>query len=121
MRKKSILAIILATLTLLVNCTSAPMQGILLTSTDQHIYDSGRGSQLNSGKIVRSGESCSYGSIVNPILPLFTSIIYAGAGGIEKAKENGGIKKVAVVDKSSFSVIGPYPLFYKECTVVWGE
>ena len=118
--KKKILAALVFIFITVANCTSSPMQGTIFTYTDHHIYDHGRGSQLNSGKIVKSGESCSFGI---GIIPYVGGIFYGAAGGIEKAKDNGGLKKVTLIDKSSFSVIGPlyYPLFYKECTVVWGE
>lgn len=98
------------------SCVSSPLQGELFTGTEHHIYGA-TGSQLTSARIVKRGESCSYGSQLVYIWVLF----YGAGGSIEEAKQSAGIKRVAVVDHSSTAVLTFPGLFYKECTVVWGE
>ena len=96
------------------SCISSPMQGFLFTSTNHHIYSGSAGSQLSSASILKSGKSCSFGSF-----PFLTLFYYGGGGSIREAAKAGGIKKIAVVDRSSMNIIGP--IFYRECVVVWGE
>lgn len=111
MKKISLLIIIIALL--FANCT-APMKGLLFHVTEQHVYSYG-GSQVNSGKIEKSGKSCSYSSQW-----LFVWLFFYGAGGsADQARKNGGLKSVSVIDRSSINIL--LGLFHGECTVVWGE
>jgi hypothetical protein len=87
----------------------------LLGFTSQHVHNlSSQSPNVTSNKILRSGESCSFSSIV-----LITAFYYGSGNSVEQAKQNGKITKIAVVDRSSMSILGP--IFYKECTIVWGE
>lgn len=108
--KKVILFIGLASVLFFEACTS-PMNGVLFTSTSHYVTQNG--TQIGSGKVLKSGKSCSVsGFLVN--------IFFYGAGGsIEEAKANGGITKIAVVDYTSLNIF--LSLFYRECVVVWGE
>lgn len=95
------------------NCISTPVASWIFTSTEHHVYDRNRGTTLTSAKVEKMGKSCSMsGFLIN--------IFYYGSGGsIEEAKHNGGIKKIATIDRSSLNVL-PF-LFYRECIIVWGE
>ncbi|MCC5814446.1 MAG: hypothetical protein JJT78_06800 [Leptospira sp.] len=96
-------------------CTTAPMPGLLFNRTKQHIYGTSHsGNQISSNQVLRSGKSCSYSSWF--LLALF---YYGGGGGVEEASKNGGIQKVAIIDRESTSYA--FGFFYQECTVVWGE
>lgn len=91
------------------------MPGLFYNKTVQHAYGTNHaGSQLSSHSILRSGKSCSFGSFF-----LVNLFYYGGGGSVEEAMKQGGVQKVAVVDKESVSIA--YGLFYQECTVVWGE
>ena len=81
--------------------------------TSQHVYGFSNQSSLSSVKIEKSGESCSYSSI------LVSAFFYGPGNSIEEAKKKAGITKIAVVDRSSMSIVGPF--LYEECTIVWGE
>lgn len=60
-------------------------------------------------KATRSGSACSAS---------YLGWIALGEGGIENAKQNGGISEVASVDSESWSILGLYARF---CTVVTGN
>lgn len=97
------------------HCTTSPMPGLLYNKTSQHAYGDSRSmSRIQSNSILKSGESCSFGSWF-----LIAFFYYGGGGSIEEAANNGGIRKIALIDKKSVSFA--YGLFYQECTVVWGE
>ena len=93
-------------------CVSTPVPGALVTITTQHVQDKQRGSLLGSGKIEKMGQSCNYGGLL-----LLTQ--YVGGSTIKEAMEEAGIKKIAVIDRSSLQFIGS--LFFRDCTQVWGE
>ena len=107
--KKLILIILII---IFANCSS-PMKGYIFQSTDHHVYTYA-GSQVNSGKIEKSGKSCSYSSF--PITWLF---FYGAGGGADQARKNGGLKTISVIDRYSIFIL--FGLFNGECTVVWGE
>ncbi len=85
----------------------------LLGLTSQHVYGFSNQSSLSSGKIEKSGESCSYSSI------FVTGLFYGKGNSVEEARKKAGITKIAVIDRSSLNIVGPF--FYEECTIVWGE
>jgi hypothetical protein len=93
------------------NCLSAPLLAIWGTSK-HHI--SNRNNTLASNRILKMGESCSYSSYFGNLFYLF----YGPGGGIDEARDKAGITKIAVIDRSSFSL---FPLYYEECTLVFGE
>ncbi|MEM7184465.1 MAG: TRL domain-containing protein [Spirochaetota bacterium] len=99
----------------LTNCVSSPNLGALFTNTQQHVYNY-RGTTLTSAKIEKTGRSCSYGSV----FPLFYVFYYGQGGSVEDAKKKAKITKIATIDKSSYTLF-PIGLFYRECTIVWGE
>ncbi|MCE9500031.1 MAG: TRL-like family protein [Leptospira sp.] len=93
------------------NC-STPVPSLILNVTEQHVYNSQDG-QLTSAKVLKTGRSCSW-----TFFPIF--LFYYGMGGsIEEAKKEGGITKVAVVDRESVNFLGI--VVNKECVIVWGE
>ncbi|EMY71292.1 TRL domain-containing protein [Leptospira vanthielii] len=95
------------------NCLTAPIPGVLVTSTDQHVTADVTGNALTSAKVEKSGKSCSFS-----FFP--ANYLFYGAGhSIADAAKNGGIKKIALVDRDSLYIL--FGLFYKECVVVWGE
>jgi len=97
------------------NCVSAPMPGLLVTKTKQHLFSGTTGGmKLQSVPIVKSGKSCSQSSWL--YLAYFS---YAGGGSIQEAMDNGGLTKIATIDRESYSLFAG--LYYEECTVVWGE
>lgn len=113
--RKSALSLLLISLFSIVNCTSSPMPGALFSKTSQHIYGvSSGGSQVRSNRVVRSGKSCSIGSWF-----LLAYAYYGGGGSVEEAMKDGGISRIAVIDRESLCLF--YGLFFQECTVVWGE
>jgi hypothetical protein len=113
MKKKYLLLILV--LIFSAGCISSPTQAVLFTYTNQHIYGFSNGNQVASGRVLKYGESCSSSSWFFNIF-----IFYYGSGGsIEEATKLAGITKIAVIDRSSFSILGP--IFYRECTIVWGE
>lgn len=111
--KKSFLIVLLVlSLLSIPGCLSAPLQGGLFTFTNQHVYGT-HGSQIGSAQVDKKGESCSW-SI------LFIRDIFYGTGrNVSEAMTEGGITKIAVVDRKSLSILGP--LFYMECMEVYGE
>jgi hypothetical protein len=112
--KKIQYIITLCAILVLQNCVSSPLP-TLITITTQHPTTYSAGSKISSAKIVKSGESCSTSSYLFDIVLFF----YGSGGGVEDAKRQGKITKVATIDRSSVSIL--FALFYRECTVVWGE
>ncbi len=100
-------------LALFANCLTAPIPGVLLTATSQHVISDVTGNALTSAKVEKSGKSCSFS-----FFP--ANYIFYGAGhSIDDAVKSAGIKKVALVDRDSVYLL--FGLFYRECVVVWGE
>ncbi len=114
MKRLIILTASILLLTVCASCVSSPVQGILFTGTEQHVYMTG-GSQIGSGQILKRGQSCSFGSYLFG----FFLVFYGAGGSTADAMTNGGITKIGSVDRSSLSILGP--IFYRECVVVWGE
>lgn len=94
------------------NCSTV-VPSAIFNGTTQHVYTNTPGGQLTSAKVVKSGQSCSF-----TFFPAYL-FFYGIGGGIEDAKKDGGISKVAVVDRKSTSFLGP--IFNRECVQVWGE
>ncbi|TGK08759.1 TRL-like family protein [Leptospira fletcheri] len=97
---------------LLTGCASTPLPALIFNSSEHHVS----GSPITGPtdvKILKSGKSCSNYSILNW---LFYS---GGEGSIEEAMKDGKITKVAVVDKSAFSILSF--IFSRECVLVFGE
>lgn len=95
------------------NCLTTPMPGALVTVTSQHLNTGSNGNAITSAKVEKSGRSCSFSFFI-------ANYFYYGVGqSIEDAAKSGNIKKIAVVDRSSVSILGS--IFYQECVVVWGE
>ncbi|MCW7460265.1 TRL-like family protein [Leptospira bandrabouensis] len=95
------------------NCLTAPIPGILLTSTNQHVTADATGNALTSAKIEKSGKSCSFSFFI-------ANYLFYGAGhSVDQAVKDAGIKKIALIDRESLSILTG--LFYRECVVVWGE
>lgn len=100
-------------LILLGQCTTTIAPGYLWNSTTEHIQSPSTNISLGSGRIIYKAEACSYGSI-------FLHFFYSGTiNNPHKIARESGIKSIGVVDYSSFNLIGP--LFYKTCTIVWGD
>lgn len=98
----------------LYNCHSNPLTGVIYSNTRQHVYGD-RGENFNSGRLLKSGESCSVSSLV-----YFINILYYGDGNsIQEAKIKGGIQKIVLIDYSSTSLF--MGVFYQSCIIVWGE
>lgn len=98
---------------LLTNCITTLAPGLLYNSTSEHIPSYDNTPQLGPGRILKKAESCEYNSI-------FIQYFYYGKPSTPHlAAKEAGITKIGVVDYSSFSIFGP--LFYKHCTIVWGD
>ncbi|TGL86233.1 hypothetical protein EHQ68_12940 [Leptospira congkakensis] len=95
------------------NCLTTPVPGVLFNATSQHVVADATGNTLTSAKVEKSGKSCSFSFFL-------ANYIFFGAGhSIDEAAKSGGIKKIAVIDRESVSLLTG--LFYRECLVVWGE
>lgn len=92
---------------------STVVPSLIFNGTTQHVYTNTPGGQLTSAKVVKSGQSCSF-----TFFPAYL-FFYGVGGGIEEAKIQGGISKVAVIDRKSSSFLGL--IFNRECVQVWGE
>ncbi|EMN49229.1 TRL-like family protein [Leptospira interrogans str. L1207] len=90
------------------NCATSIFPALIFNSSNYHVSGS-----PTDVKIVKSGKSCHYFSIV---LAYFYG---GGEGSIAEAMKDGQITKVATVDKSTFGILGP--IFSKEYVVVYGE
>ncbi|TGL78713.1 TRL domain-containing protein [Leptospira yasudae] len=112
MKKIINLAIISVAILAISNCATSVFPALLFNSSGYH--ESGTPVEgPTDAKILKSGKSCNNYSLLNY---LFYS---GGEGSIADAMKNGGITKVAVVDKSTFGILGP--VFSQECVVVFGE
>lgn len=111
--KKKLLALVLAGATLVfASCASNVYQPVVLGVTTQNI-PSLSGSVIGSGRIVKSGESCSYS------IALINYFFYGPGNSLQAAMEKGGITKVGVVDHSSIYWFLPFVAV--DCVVVYGE
>ena len=115
MRKFSISTVMALALMVLAGCLSSPMQGVLFTSTKHTLHDKAPGLVLSDASPVKRGESCSASTYLFSVFLVF----FGSGGSIDEAAKAGGIKKIATVERSSLSVLGP--VFYRECVIVWGE
>jgi hypothetical protein len=107
------LAFVLLWISFFFSCISSPMNSVFYTNTTQNLNGEVSTNTLSSAKILRSGMSCSVSGFL-------TNLFFYGSGNsIEEAKKNAEITKIAVIDRSSLSVLGF--LYYKECVIVWGE
>lgn len=106
-----ILAIILISGTS--SCITTISPGILFNNTAEHVYKDRSTSQLGSGRIMKMEKSCSYNSIV------FAFLYHGKVASVEAVAREGNITKIAVVDYSSFNILGS--LFYSNCIIVWGD
>lgn len=112
MNKRINLIILAITLAFLTSCSTV-IPSVIFNGTTQHVYTNTPGGQLTSAKVEKSGQSCSF-----TFFPAYL-FFYGVGGGIEEAKKEGGISKVAVVDRKSASLFGV--IFNRECVMVWGE
>ncbi|TGL99730.1 TRL domain-containing protein [Leptospira jelokensis] len=95
------------------NCLTTPIPGALVTVTSQHLNAGSNGNAITSAKVEKSGKSCSLSFV-------FANYFFFGVGqSIDEAAKSANIKKIAVVDRESISVLSS--IFYRECVVVWGE
>lgn len=92
-----------------INCTTTPLPAILFTKTTQNLpYQANN--YLTSAEIKKKGQACAMSVLWLGLL------FFAGNESIEKAMQNGNIKKVAVIDSESTILLSG--LFVKECTIV---
>ncbi|MDV6236506.1 TRL domain-containing protein [Leptospira ellisii] len=111
--KKTINLIVIALVAFVFsNCASSIYPAFIFNSSEYHV-SGGPTAGPTDAKILKSGKSCNNYS-------LFNYLFYSGGeGSITEAMKNGQITKVAVVDKSTFGILGP--IFSQECVVVFGE
>ncbi|BDA79934.1 hypothetical protein LPTSP3_g28640 [Leptospira kobayashii] len=115
MKNTFILAIIGFVFIGLVGCTHISEAGLIITASTEHLASPGHQNNLGSGKVVKSGESCNYATwFLN-----YNTIFHGPKNSINDIAASAGIQKIAVVDHSSFNILGP--LFYRNCIIVWGE
>ncbi|WP_061224337.1 TRL domain-containing protein [Leptospira weilii] len=94
------------------NCATSIFPALIFNSSNYHVSGNPTGGPTDA-KIVKSGKSCHYFSIV-------IAYFYGGGeGSIAEAMKDGQITKVAVVDKDTFGILGP--IFSRECVLVYGE
>ncbi|WP_411821649.1 TRL domain-containing protein [Leptospira sp. 'Mane'] len=115
MKKGFILTFIGLILISAVGCTHISEAGVLITASTEHLATPGHQNNLGNGKVVKSGESCNYATwALN-----YNLIFHGPKNSINDIAVAAGIQKIAVVDHSSFNILGP--VFYKNCIIVWGE
>jgi hypothetical protein len=98
---------------LLVNCVTTIAPGIIFNSTEEHVYPNRGVSYLGQGMISKRVESCTYHSF------LIDTFLRVRPSSLDSLLKEYKIKKLGVVDHSSYSFFGP--LFYRNCFVIWGE
>ncbi len=108
MKKKYLFLILL-----FLNCVSTIAPGIIFNSTEEHVYPNRGVSYLGIGMISKKVESCTYHSLIIDIF------VRTRPSSLESLLKEYKIKKLGVVDHSSYSFFAP--LFYKNCFVIWGE
>lgn len=100
---------------LLSGCIATSEPALLFSYNTQHLLSKTNGNMISSAKILRKGESCTYA-----ISLFYYSATFRGPkNSVADIAQEFDIQKIAVVDYSSFSFLGP--IFYKNCVVVWGE
>ncbi|MCC5815788.1 MAG: TRL-like family protein [Leptospira sp.] len=102
------------------NYTSSPHSPILFSKTSQNINETFSSGdfhyRIGNASILKKGKAC-YKSV-----PILNYLIYDSEDRtIEKAMKDGGITKVAIVDRESMYFLVTYTIFSKECIVVYGE
>ncbi|MBW0435517.1 TRL domain-containing protein [Leptospira yasudae] len=96
-------------------CISTSEPAAVFSYNTQHLLSKTNGNMISSAKILKKGESCAYA-----ISLFYYSTTYRGPkNSVADIAKEFNIEKIAVVDYSSFSFLGP--IFYKNCVVVWGE
>ncbi len=113
-RLKYLRALSLAALPLLgISCISSPYQGLLFTGTSHHLVSPGRGNEIGSAQILKEGKSCAWSGL------FLVELAYGTGNSIREAMEDGKITKVAIVDRTSLSILPG--VVYRECILVFGE
>ncbi|TGK31512.1 hypothetical protein EHQ12_02065 [Leptospira gomenensis] len=107
--------IVASTIATSIGCIATSEPAWLISYNTQHLLSKSNGHLLSSANVARKGEGCAYA-----VSFFYYNTIFRGpkTSVADIAKEY-GIKKIAVVDYSTFSFLGP--VFYKNCIVVWGE
>ncbi len=97
------------------NCTATSEPALLFSYNTQHLLSKSNGTLISSARVLKKGESCAYA-----ISFFHYNTAYRGPkNSVAEIAKEFGIEKIAVVDYTSFSFLGP--IFYKNCVVVWGE
>ena len=96
-----------------INCVSTIAPGIIFNSTEEHVYPNRVVSYLGTGMISQRVESCTYHSF------LIDFFVRTRPSTLDSLLKEYKIKKIGVVDHSSYSILAP--LYYKNCYVIWGE
>lgn len=96
-----------------VNCVSTIAPGLIINSTEEHVYPNRGVNYLGSGMISKKVESCTYHSV------FIDAFLRVRPSNLDSLLKEYKIKKLGVVDHSSYSFFAP--LFYKNCFVIWGE
>ncbi|NCN10082.1 MAG: hypothetical protein GW938_09590 [Leptospira sp.] len=104
--------ILLIPILLLTKCVSSPV--FAFYGATKHHISAGNKNSITSNEIKKVGKSCSYSSYFGNLFFLY----YGVGGSLEEAAENGGITKIAVIDRSSMTI---FPLYYEDCVLVYGE
>jgi len=102
------------------NYTSSIHSPLVFANTSQNInehYTTGDNSpRIGNAKIVKKGQACFKG------LPVINQYIFDSEDAtIEAAMKDGGITKLAIVDRKSFYLFPILTLYAKECIIVYGE
>ena len=94
-------------------CISTFAPGIIFNSTEEHVPTKQGLSLLGSGYVSKRIESCTYHSIfLQPFINVRPSTL-------ESLLRENKVHRIAVIDRSSYSFLGP--LYYKNCIILWGE
>ncbi|MEM7182430.1 MAG: TRL domain-containing protein [Spirochaetota bacterium] len=95
------------------NCITTLAPGVLFNSTAEHVNSTGHTSYLGPGRLLETVENCRYSSIL--VQPFY----YGNSSNLETILRGSKIKRIGVIDYSSFSIFGP--LFYKSCIIIRGD
>ncbi|TGK82246.1 hypothetical protein EHQ24_13350 [Leptospira noumeaensis] len=96
------------------NCVTTPFPSYFYSYTTQHLNGDATGAMVTSAKVEKFGKSCSFSGFIT--YPFF----YGSGNSIEEATQHANIKKIAVIDRESLTIL-PIGIFYRECVIVWGE
>ncbi len=107
------LLFILAGTLILTNCISSPLQGVLFTGTEFNHKGYDTSNKIGPGRVIKRGESCAYNT------SLLFGLFFSSDPSLKNAMDDGGITKIAVIDRSSIGVL--LNIFARDCIVVWGE